>query len=304
MIHASIKEQINLLKREYDQHKPHKEALLKLLEETELPEQVYNSNAIENSTLTLKETERILLEQQVMRNVSVRELFEAQNLARVIGYLDKHPNMNITLENIKLLHQMLLGGIDDEYAGRYREAGEYVRVGRHIAPPPEHVEGLLQELILDYQNSQEVYFVESIAEFHLRFESIHPFNDGNGRLGRVILNHQCASLGYPPFIIRSKGRERSYYPLFSAYNDDRKTEGMTLLLSRAVRESLHKRLAYLKGFKIIKLTDYARRTGQQANVVLNQANRQTIAAFRERGVWCMGEEIKTQPSAKDVEKIQ
>lgn len=303
MIHANTKEQIAQLKQEYDLLKPGRASLLKLLEETELPEQVYNSNAIENSTLTLQETERILLEQQVMRDVSVREFFEAQNLARVINYLGNKPELKISAETITLLHQMLLGGISDKYAGRLRQAGEYVRVGRHIAPAPESVERLILELINDFARSPETYFLESIAEFHLRFESIHPFCDGNGRMGRVLINRQLSELGYPPVIIRSKGRERDYYPLFAAYNDDRKTEGMTLLLSRALRESLHRRLAYLKGHEIVKLTHYARCTKQAANTVLNQARRQSIPAFRERGVWSISNEAQDAATCSEAGRL-
>ena len=79
-----IKRRIQALKREYDILRPGKESLLSMIDEVELPESVYNSNAIENSTLTLEETERILLEQMLSRSVSVREVFEAKNLARVI----------------------------------------------------------------------------------------------------------------------------------------------------------------------------------------------------------------------------
>ena len=99
---------IKQLKKEFEQLRDGKESLLRILEEAELPELVYNSNAIENSTLTLKETEKILLEQEVMRDVSVRELFEAKNLARVLEYLSTRPNLGLTIENILLLHQMLI----------------------------------------------------------------------------------------------------------------------------------------------------------------------------------------------------
>jgi Fic family protein len=288
MIDESTQQQISSLRREYEQLRPGREPLLKLIAEAELPELVYNSNAIENSTLSLKETERILLEQQVMRNVSVRELFEAKNLARVIEYLEPQSHLPLTIPTITLLHQMLLGGINDDYAGRLRQAGEYVRVGRHIAPPPEFVEGLLSELIVEYQSSHDRYFIDSIARFHLEFESIHPFCDGNGRIGRVLINQLLAAQGFPPAIIRSKGKLKEYYPLFQEYADDRSFNGMALLLSRAVRESLHKRLAYLKGARIVKLTDYARERGLAANAQLNAAKRQTIPAFRERGVWMIG----------------
>jgi Fic family protein len=288
MIDEATKQQIAALRKDYELLRTGKESLLSLLEESELPEQVYNSNAIENSTLSLKDTERILLEQEVMRGVSVRELFEAKNLARVIEYLDARPTLPLNTENIILLHQMLLGGINDEYAGRLRREGEYVRVGRHIAPPPEFVSGLLSDLIATYNSDHSRYFINAIAHFHLEFESIHPFCDGNGRMGRVLINLQLAALGYPPVIIRSKGKQRDYYPLFQEYTDSRAIDGMSALLSRAVRESLHRRLAYLRGQSIVRLTDYAREAGLAPNTQLNAAKRQTIPAFRERGVWKIG----------------
>ena len=85
-ISQPIKGRIQAMKREYDTLRPGKESLLSMIDEVEIPESVYNSNAIENSTLTLEETERILLEQMLSRNVSVREVFEAKNLARVTEY--------------------------------------------------------------------------------------------------------------------------------------------------------------------------------------------------------------------------
>ena len=81
-----IKSRIQDLKRAYDTLRQGKESLLSMIDEVEVAESVYNSNAIENSTLTLEETERILLEQMLSRNVSVREVFEAKNLARVTEY--------------------------------------------------------------------------------------------------------------------------------------------------------------------------------------------------------------------------
>ena len=84
-----IKKRIQALKEEYDALRPGKESLLSMIDEVEIPENVYNSNAIENSTLTLEETEKILLEQTLSRNVSLREVFEAKNLARVIEYTRK-----------------------------------------------------------------------------------------------------------------------------------------------------------------------------------------------------------------------
>jgi Fic family protein len=288
MIDQATKKQIASLREEYELARNGKEQLLRIISEAELPEQVYNSNAIENSTLTLKETERILLEQETMRSISIRELFEAKNLARVIEYLHNKPAFPLNTESILLLHQMLLGGINDDYAGRLRKEGEYVRVGRHIAPPPEHISRLLLELLATYNSSHDKYFLDNIAHFHTSFESIHPFCDGNGRIGRVLINIQLAALGYPPVIIRNKGKEKEYYPLFQIFEDDGVFDGMATLLSRALRESLHKRLAYLHGKSIIKLTDYSRDHRLRSNAQLNAAKRQAIPAFRERGVWMIG----------------
>lgn len=288
MISRQRRSDIKRLKKEYDLLSAGKESLLQIIEEAELPELVYNSNAIENSTLTLKETEKILLEQSTMREVSIRELFEAKNLARVVDYLRSKPDYKINIENILLLHQMLLGGINDNFAGRFRKADEYVRVGTHIAPAPENIQGLLNSLLGDYDNSFEEYFLDSIARFHLEFEMIHPFCDGNGRIGRLLVNLQLAKFGFPPIIIRNKSKKSEYYPLFKKYEDSKNYIGMTNLLTLSVIESLNKRLAYLKGQKIIKLSEYAENEGLALNALLNSAKRQTTSAFRQKGIWMIG----------------
>ena len=289
MLSKKLQLAIRDLKKRYEQLRRDKASLLSLLDESELPELVYNSNAIENSTLTLQETERILLELQTARRISVRELFEARNLAQVTEYLISRTQRHIDKDAILLLHNMLLGNIDDRIAGRLRQRNEYVRVGTHIAPAPEHVEALIEALLEDYSSSHERYFLDNIAHFHLEFERIHPFVDGNGRIGRILLNWQLARLGYPPIIIRNRGKHSDYYPVFSRYTDKGSIGPMSALLAAALRESLHKRLAYLESRKIVRLSDWARRKGFSPNTQLNAAKRQTIPAFREKNVWKIGE---------------
>src|SRR4051812_6816819 len=115
---------IQNLKTEYEALKKGKESLLVIVDEAEVAEAVYNSNAIENSTLTLQETEKILLEMEVAREVSVREVFEAKNLARVVAYIrNKSQETEVNREVILFLHQMLIGGIKDDIAGRFRKIG-------------------------------------------------------------------------------------------------------------------------------------------------------------------------------------
>lgn len=287
---SEIKQKIDALKGEYDSFKKGKESLLDIVFEAELPESVSNSNAIEGSTLSIAETEKILMELEVSREVSVREVFEVKNLARVFEYIkSKISTKNIDKEWVLFLHKMLMTNIRDDIAGRFRQQYEYVRVSDHVAPAPEHIEAMLDALILEYSSIHNLHFLEKISRFHLEFEHIHPFNDGNGRMGRVLINYQLMQLGFPSIIIRDKEKV-VYYDSFKEYRDSHKKKSsmMEKIISLALIESFHKRIAYLKGQKIVQLSEYSKIKGEKSSVLLNKAKRQTIPAFREKGVWKIG----------------
>lgn len=295
-INNPTKKRIQELKAEYDSLRKGKESLLVIIDDAEVPESVYNSNAIENSTLTLKETEKILLDMEVSRDVSVREVFEAKNLARVVGYIrTKSQEGEIDKEIILLLHQMLIGGINDQIAGRFRGPGEYVRVGTHIAPAPEQVEKLIASTLTEYTSDMSAYFLDKIAKFHLDFETIHPFNDGNGRIGRVLINYQLQRLGFPSVIVRDR-EKKEYYQAFGDYRDGKNTKTMEKILVLGLMESLHKRITYLNGEINIPLSDYTKKHSLSGPALSNAARRQKIPAFREKGVWKIPENFKYQPS--------
>lgn len=284
----SRKTQIEELKKEFDELSVGKESLLNLVEETEIAESVYNSNAIENSTLTLKETEKILMELEVFRDLNLREVFEAKNLARIIEYLKNKNIMSELNEDFVLfLHKMLLENIRPDISGRFRNDNEYVRVGTHIGSPPQKISSLIKGLFLDYSSDNKTYFLDKISKFHLGFESIHPFNDGNGRIGRVVMNFQLACLGFPSVIVKNK-EKLNYYFAFNEYNESKKIKTMVDIVGNALTESLNKRLAYLKGLKIITLSDYAKDKSDKSSNLFNSAKRQSIPAFREKGVWKIG----------------
>ncbi len=290
MINESTKTYITKLRNEYLQLKRDKESLLQIIFEAELPEGVYNSNAIENSTLTIKETEKILLEMEVSRNVSLREVFEAKNLATVSEYIKRQGgSMGLSTDFILLLHKMLMLNIKEDMAGRFRSKGEYVRVGTYVAAEPEQIEGLMGNLLVEYMGDVNKYFIDKIARFHLEFEHIHPFIDGNGRIGRLLINYLLQQLDFPPIIIRNKEKRR-YYKSFEYYDVNESTSGMEKIICLALLESMHKRLAYLKGKRIVTLKKYSEESGEDFNNILNMAKRQTIKAFREKGVWKIGAE--------------
>ncbi len=276
------------LKMRFDKLKVGKESLLTLIEEVEVAESVYNSNAIENSTLTLADTERILLDLEVSKNYSLREVFEAKNLARVYEYIRRNSD-SVTLDQSTMLflHGMLIGGIDDTIAGRFRGKGEYVRVGSHIAPAPEHVNRLIEVLVNEFKTNQTEHFLKRIARFHLQFETVHPFCDGNGRIGRMLINLQLQAFGYPNIIIRDKEKQK-YYKTFKTYRDSGTVVPMEQVIYLALSEGLYKRLAYLETKNIITLAEHSKSVNQTLNSLINAARRQTVPAFREKGVWKIG----------------
>jgi Fic family protein len=189
---------------------------------------------------------------------------------------------------------MLIGGIDDNIAGRFRREKEYVRVGTHIAPAPELVEKMIDTLLFEYVGDIKNFFVDKIAKFHLEFETIHPFCDGNGRIGRVLINYQLQRLGFPGIIIRDK-EKKEYYSTFGEYRDKKTAKQMEKILALALAESLHKRITYLKGQKVITLSEYVKQNNKSASGLANAARRQSIPAFREKGVWKIGEDFIYNP---------
>lgn len=277
--------QIQLLRERYYKALPGKESLIKIISEAEVFEQVYNSNAIENSTLSLEETEKILLQIDLDRYVSPREIYEAKNLARVTEYIEaKAKEEELSVLVILLLHKMLIGNIQEEIAGRFRRGDEWVRVGAHIGANPKDVERLVGEVFTKYFADRESNIIERISRLHLSFESVHPFCDGNGRIGRVLNNYALIREGYVPINITFADRAR-YYDAFKEYDKDGGIKTMEEIVGRALTNSYHKRLAYLEGRKIIALADYAKKYKLSYSNLLNKANRQTIGAFLEKGVW-------------------
>lgn len=276
------------LRARYYQALPGKESLMRVVREAEIPEHVYNSNAIENSTLTLEETEKILMQIDLDRYASEREIYEAKNLARVMAYMEEKATQEpLSLDLLTLLHKMLIGNINEGIAGRFRHGDEWVRVGTHIGAAPKDVEPKLEQMLTAYHANAHDHIITRIARLHLTFEDIHPFCDGNGRIGRVMNNHALIREGYVPINIAFTNREQ-YYRAFQAFERDGSTSVMEEIIGRALTNSYHKRLAYLEGKQIIPLGAYAKTVKQSHANLLNKAARQTIPAFLEKGVWKIG----------------
>ncbi len=298
MINKVTRDKIDALAQKYWSVTHGQEQGLHEITVAEIPEMVYNSNAIENSTLTLQDTEDILLRNVIAKDHDIREIYEAKNLAKITHELLKNPTQTLTNNLILSLHGMLLAGISDDYAGRYRRGKEWVRIGAHVGANPAFVPGLMLALIESYCSQDKRYFLDNIAHFHAEFEIIHPFNDGNGRIGRVLINLQLMQRGYPPIIIQNKSKHSDYYPLFDTYRQSGKYDGFTALFALLLMEALHKRIALLISPKIISLSAWAKAHGVAGNSAANKAARQTIPAFRMHEKWMIAADFEQAEAIK------
>ncbi len=146
---------------------------------------------------------------------------------------------------------------------------------------------MVEVLLHEYKTNHDANVFAKIAYFHLQFETMHPFCDGNGRIGRTLINMQLQEFGYPNIIIRDKEKS-TYYKTFPHFRDTKSTKPMEKILYLTLSESLHKRIAYLEGKEIITLAEHAKRGSQSLAGLINAGRRQTIPAFREKGVWKIG----------------
>lgn len=181
-----------------------------LLEEL-LLEHTYNSNAIEGSTLSKKETEAVIFDKSRLPNKSLVEHLEAVNHAAVLRdiFLRKYPSV-ITEGLIRQLHQALLQGIRQD-AGEYAVHQRVIRgVSIALTHPkdiPEEMRGLLTTWRRAVKRGMTV---ADVASFHTTFELIHPFGDGNGRVGRLVMLIQLLAADHPPVVIENS-RKAEYY---------------------------------------------------------------------------------------------
>jgi len=287
-----VYKKIQDLRERYYKASVGKESLLKILAEAEVSDQVYNSNAIENSTLSLEETDKILFQIELDRYISEREIFEAKNLARVVTYIEtKSKESELDFDIILSLHKMLISNIRDDIAGRFRKKDEWVRVGDHVAPNPLEVTPRLQKVLTEYNSNTAESIIKRIAKFHLGFEYVHPFCDGNGRIGRVLNNYLLMRGGYVSINIKFIDRPL-YYDAFREFQTKGGTKIMETIVAKALTNSYHKRLAYLENKVIMDLSDYAKEYKLSHANLINKAKRQTIEAFLEKGVWKIGVENK------------
>ena len=166
----------------------------------------YNSNHIEGSKLTHDQT-RYIFETNTIGisegTVNVDDIIETTNHFRAIDYIIDNTDVKLTEAFVKNLHFLLKSGTSDERKSWFR-IGDYKKlpneVSGNVTVEPENVHKEINALLKEY-NGKKNPTLEDIIDFHQRFEAIHPFQDGNGRVGRLIMFRECLRFGYVPFII-------------------------------------------------------------------------------------------------------
>lgn len=215
-------EQIDLKKQQLDEKRPLPKYTVQSLREKLFLEWTYNSNAIEGNTLTINET-KVVLEGITVGGKTMREHLEVINHRDAISYVEDvvHKEEPFSEWQIKNLHRLVLKGIDDGYAGVYRDQQVFISGAVHTPPPPFKIQELMNNLMNWYNGeAQNLHPIVRSAMLHAIFVGIHPFIDGNGRTSRLLLNLELMKSGYPPIIIRVENRLAYYNALDKAHTTE------------------------------------------------------------------------------------
>ena len=218
---------------------------VKRLQEEFMVEFTYNSNAIEGNTLTLKET-AMVLEGMTIDQKPLKDHLEAVGHRDAFLYIQDIAKQELPLSEfvIKNIHSLVLMN-QPEDKGIYRKIPARI-MGAYTEPvQPYLIEPKMTELLAANEERKiTMSVIERIARFHLEFEGIHPFIDGNGRTGRLIMNLDLIRNGYPAINVKFADRKK-YYDAFDAYYRDGSAKEMTELIAGYVNERLDEYLEIL-----------------------------------------------------------
>ena len=239
MLEERLGSRILAKKAQLDALRPLPTAAIRRLNEELTIEWIYNSNAIEGSTLTLQET-RLILEQGItIGGKSLREHFEVVNHQQAIHFVESLVQEDVRLSpfHVRQIHGLVLSRIDDDNAGQYRNIPVRIAGSSHEPPPAWDIPALMD----DWANwsaaaMDQLDTVSLAAMAHHKLVEIHPFIDGNGRTARLVMNVILMRAGYPPAIIATINRQQYYRVLSQADRND--PVPLVNFVGRAVEQSL------------------------------------------------------------------
>ena len=247
--YLSLLASIDTLKQQLDACRPLSQSEVEAFRKEFIVEHTYNSNAIEGNTLTLKETQ-LVLQGVTIDKKPLKDHLEAVGYKDAFEFVEQLANEHkpLTEYDIRSIHSLVLADRKED-RGRWRRVPVTI-VGAVTEPvQPYQIEPMIGALLADMQSAYaKLHIVERVALFHLRFESIHPFIDGNGRTGRLIMNLQLINAGFPPVNVKFADRRR-YYEAFDNYAKTGYPEKMVTLVAEYLQERLCSMLEILRSIQ-------------------------------------------------------
>lgn len=207
-------------------HRPLDLSVVKKIQENVSLEMVYNSNAIEGNTLSLQETYMILQEGVTIKGKTLLEHLEVKNHASAIDFLydlvSDNRKVLITEKLIREIHALVVRDDEDSSPGTYRDVEVRITGSEHIPPGAYKLSQYMNDLVQRFRDvgTSDYHPIEFAARLHHDFVAIHPFKDGNGRAGRVLMNIVLMQVGYPLAIIKKEDRQKYYRVLEKAHKGD------------------------------------------------------------------------------------
>ena len=208
--------QIDRKKVELDGRRPLTAGEVVRLNEEFIVEYIYNSNAIEGNTLTLRETD-LVLRGLTIDQKPLKDHMEAVGHKEAFDFVSELVKDNVPISEriIKQIHYLVLADKKED-RGVYRRVPVRIMGAQHEPVQPYLIEPKMEQLLYDFAASTE-HIVTKLARFHIEFEGIHPFIDGNGRTGRLLINLELMKAGFPPIDIKFTDRI-AYYNAFDEYH--------------------------------------------------------------------------------------
>lgn len=240
ILNQSIYQKIREKKKKLDNLRPLSKALVSRLREQIIIEWTYNSNAIEGTSLSLKETELIIEHGLTIKGKPLKEHFEAINHKDAILFLEdlvKKGKFKLNQLLIRQIHQLILKEIDNENAGKYREVDVRITGSKFVPPAAVTVPAKMREFenwLGIAKNKRHLIDYAALAHFYL--VDIHPFVDGNGRAARLLMNLILVNEGFPPTVILKTDRRKYYQALDLAHQQ--KLEAFIDFIGKSVERSL------------------------------------------------------------------
>lgn len=231
-----LNKMVEIFKEFLNKERPLNDGILRKLQNNLRTEFIYNSNAIEGNTLTLRETDIILQFGITVKGKSLKEHNEVKGQEYALDFLNevlkKEEPLSIRL--IREFHALILN-YDKDNRGRFKQENNTILGAKFQTTPFYQVEEKLQELI-DNFNESDKNLIEKVAKFHNDFEMVHPFNDGNGRTGRLLMNLELMKNGYPITIIKNEDRD-DYYQALEIASIDKNYIPLTEFIKRSIENT-------------------------------------------------------------------